>query len=203
MENTGQKNGDPVTLPPGQGILRARDMTAKGVSRKQIMEMTRQGELQRIGRGLYSRPNEDITENHTLAQVCARVPHGTVCLASALQFHEIGTQNPWQVWTLIEKTARTPRVDYPPLQIVRASGAAFTEGVEEHLIEGVTVRVTCIAKTIADCFKYRSRLGLDVALEALKECLSEKRVDRALLHHYARVCRVEQTVRPYMEAFAI
>jgi len=189
--------------PYGEGILRVRDLAAKGISRKHIMEMTQHGELRRVGRGLYSRPDAVVTENHTLAQVCARVPHGVICLASALQFHGIGTQNPWQVWTLIAKTARTPRLEYPPLQIVRAAGEAFATGIEEHQIEGVTVRVTCIAKTIADCFKYRNRVGLDVALEALKECLVEKRADRASLHHYARICRVEQIMRPYMEALAI
>ncbi len=203
MKSIQQEHKTPARAPAEDGILLARDMTAKGVSRKRIMEMTRQGELLHIGRGLYSRPDANVTENHTLAQVCARVPHGIICLASALQFHGIGTQNPWQVWTLIEKTARPPRLEYPPLQIVRASGQAFSEGVEESRIEGVIVHVTCIAKTVADCFKYRSRVGLDVALEALKECLSESRVDRALLHHYARVCRVEQIIRPYMEALAI
>jgi len=203
MRSRGQENIVLDNPPFGDGIFRPRDLAEKGVSRKQIMELTRQGELQHIGRGLYSRPSVEITENHTLARVCARVPHGIICLASALQFHGIGTQNPPQVWTLIEKTTRTPRVDYPPLQIVRASGEAFSAGAEEHRIEDVTVRVTCVAKTIADCFKYRNRVGLDVALEALKECLTEKRADRASLHHYARVCRVEQMIRPYMEAFAI
>lgn len=196
------ENKDPANLPP-EGIFRARDMVAKGVSRKRIMEMTRHGELLHIGRGLYTRPNADVTENHTLAQVCARVPHGIICLVSALQFHGIGTQNPWQVWTLIENSARPPSLEYPPLQIVRASGAAFSEGTEERSIEGVTARVTCVAKTVADCFKYRNRIGLDVALEALKECLSDNRADRALLHHYARVCRVEKIMSLYMEALAI
>lgn len=187
----------------GDGILRARDLAAQGVSRKQIMYLAQEGALLRVGRGLYSRPDAIVTEHHTLAQVCARVPHSVICLASALQFHEIGTQNPWQVWAFIEKNARAPRLDYPPLRIVRASGEAFAVGVEEHLLEGVPVRVTCLAKTLADCFKYRSRVGLDVALEALKESLAERRVDRALLHYYARVCRVEQVMRPYLEALSI
>ncbi len=126
-----------------------------------------------------------------------------ICLASALQFHGLTTQNPWQVWALIERGARPPRMDYPPLNVVRAGGESFTAGIEEHLIEGVTVRVTCVAKTIADCFKYRNRIGLDVALEALKECLQERRADRASIRRYARICRVEQVIRPYMEALAI
>ena len=160
------------------------------------MLLAQQGELVRIGRGLYSRPDATITENHTLAQFCARVPHGVICLASALQFHNIGKQNPWQVWALVENGARTPKIDYPAIHIVHAR-------IEVHRIEGVDVRVTCVAKTVADCFKYRSLIGLDVALEALKECLVEKRTDRASIRHYARICRVERIMRPYVEAFSI
>lgn len=187
----------------GHGVLRARDLEAHGLSRKSIMQLTKQGELLRVGRGLYQVPDATITEHHTLAQVAARVPHGVICLASALQFHEITTQNPWQVWLLIEKGARTPKLDYPPLRTLRASGEAFTAGVEEHRLEGVPVKVTCVAKTVADCFKYRSKIGLDVALEALRECLHERRTDRATLRHYARICRVERVMTPYMEALAL
>ena len=173
------------------------------MSRKQIMQLAQQGQLVRISRGLYSRPDAVITENHTLAQFCARVPHGVICLASALQFHNVGTQNPWQVWALVENGARTPQIDYPPVHIVHARGESFTSGVEEHPIEGVSVRVTSVAKTVADCFKYRNLVGLDVALEALKECLVDKRTNRASIRHYARICRVERIIRPYMEAFSI
>lgn len=185
------------------GILRARDLARHGFSRQRIMRLTERGELTRVGRGLYSRPDATVTENHTLAQVCARVPHGVICLASALQFHTLTTQNPWQVWVLIEKGARDPQMDYPPLNVIHASGEAFSAGVEEHEIEGVTVRVTNVAKTVADCFKYRNKIGLDVALEALKECLQERRVDRTSIRHYARICRVERILRPYMEAFSL
>jgi len=187
----------------GDGILRARDLAQSGISRKQIMQLAQEGHLVRIGRGLYSRPDAAVTENHTLAQFCARVPHGVICLMSALQFHNIGTQNPWQVWALVENGARTPQIDYPPVHIVHARGESFSSGIEEHRIEGVDVRVTCVPKTVADCFKYRSIIGLDVALEALKECLVEKRTNRVSIHHYARICRVERIIRPYMEAFSI
>lgn len=187
----------------GDGMFRASALTQNGLSRKQIMHLTQQGALVRLGRGLYSRPDATVTENHTLAQFCARVPHGVICLASALQFHGIGTQNPWQLWALLEKGDRVPRMDYPPLHIVRASGDSFRAGVEEHVIEAVTVRVTNVPKTIADCFKFRNQVGLDVALEALKECLMERRADRASLRHYARICRVERVMRPYLEALSI
>ena len=167
------------------------------------MRLTQQGELLHVGRGLYSRPDTTVTENHTLARVCARVPQGVICLASALQFHQLTTQNPWQVWLLIENHARAPQMPYPPLRILRAGGEAFREGVEEHQIEGVTVRVTNVAKTVADCFKYRNKIGIASALEALKEALWERRTDRATLHQFARLCRVERVMQPYLEALSL
>jgi predicted transcriptional regulator of viral defense system len=190
-------------LPLDDGLLRVSELTRHGLSRGQIMRLTQQGELLRVGRGLYSRPDATVTENHTLAQVCALVPQGVICLASALQFHELTTQNPWQVWLLIENHARAPQMEYPPLRLMRAGGDAFTEGVLEQEIEGVTVRVTHVAKTIADCFKYRNKIGLSIALEALKEALVERRTDRTTLREYARLCRVEHVMAPYLEALAI
>jgi predicted transcriptional regulator of viral defense system len=203
MVRAAPKGEEGKCIVPADGIVRARDLVRQGFSRQRIMRLTQKGELVRVGRGLYSRPEADMTENHTLAQVCARVPHGVICMASALQFHNLTTQNPWQVWVMIENGARPPQMDYPPLNVIRAGQETFAAGVEEHCIEGVTVRVTCIAKTVADCFKYRNRIGLDVALEALKECLDDRRADRASIRHYARLCRVERIIRPYMEAFAV
>lgn len=182
------------------GILSARELVSKGISRQRIQRLTERGDLVRLDRGLYSRPDSSLTENHTLARICARVPHGIICLLSALQFHDLTTQNPWQVWLMIDRHARAPKLDYPPLRIVRSGGEARTAGVEEHRIEGVTVRVTGVARTVADCFKYRNKIGLDIALEALKECLSERCADRAALHHYARIDRVERVMQPYVEA---
>ena len=182
------------------GVIRVRELEERGVSRKQIMLLAQQGHLVHVGRGLYSLPDAVITENHTLARVCARVPAGIICLASALQFHNLTTQNPWQVWLMIERHARAPSLEYPPLRIVRAGGEAFTAGIESHRIEGVSVHVTCLAKTVADCFKYRNKIGLNIAMEALKECLRERRIDRASLHTYARICRVERVMQPYLEA---
>jgi hypothetical protein len=116
------------------------------------------------------------------------------------RFHELTTQNPWDVWLMIETGARAPRVDYPPVRIFRASGEAFRAGIEEHAIEGVAVRVYNLAKTVADCFRYRNKIGLDVALEALRECLRNRRATRDDLHRYARIGRVENVMRPYMAA---
>ena len=185
------------------GVLTSRDLEAQGLTRKRIMQATKGEQLIRIGRGLYQRPDADITENHTLAQVAASAPKGVICLLSALQFHGLTTQNPWQVWLFVEKGARIPKLDYPPLKPHYASGEAFTAGVEVHEIEGVAVAMTCIAKTIADCFKYRNKVGIGVALEALRDCLQGRRATRATLHHYARICRVERVMTPYMEALAL
>ncbi len=202
--NTQDPQHESVCSPSlADGILRVRDMAQQGISRQTIQRMTEEGELLRIGRGLYSRPDAVVTENHTLAQVCARVPHGVICLTSALQFHELTTQSPWQVWLLIERHARAPKLDYPTLRIMRASPEFLAEGVEEHKIEGVTVRVTNVARTVADCFKYRNKIGLAVAMEALRECLGERRTDRASLHRYARLCRVERVMQPYLEILAL
>lgn len=187
-----------LSLPAG--IHRTRDLVAHGVSRTQMRRLVARGALVSLGRGLYTTPTSPVTEAHTFAQVCKRIPRAVICLTSALQFHQLTTQNPWQVCLLLPRGTHTPHLDYPPLWIFRASGKALTEGVGEYSIEGVCVRVTNVAKTVADCFKYRHRIGLDVALEALRECLQAKRATVGDLHYYARLCRVEKVMRPYLEA---
>jgi predicted transcriptional regulator of viral defense system len=184
------------------GIVRPRDLEPEGVTRATLQELHRTGLLIRSGRGIYVPADFELTEHHTLAEVCKRVPHAVVCLASALQFHEITTQSPPEVWITIESRARSPRVDYPPVQIIRASGAPFHAGVEEHRIEGVRVPVYSLPKTVADCFRYRGKIGLDVALEVLRECLRDRRCSHDDLHHYGAICRVENVMRPYLEALA-
>lgn len=141
------------------GIVRPHELAAHGISPIALYSLHQQGKVQRIGRGLYTLPTLELTEHHSLAEACKRVPHGVICLLSALQFHNLGTQNPAQVWLAIDHKARHPRVEYPPLRIVRFSGAALTAGLEEHLIEGVTVRVYAPAKAVTDCFKYRNKIG--------------------------------------------
>ncbi len=187
----------------GDGVLPARELVRRGLTRQRIQALTRRGDLIHIGRGLYSRPNATVTENHTLAQICARAPHGVVCLLSALQFHNLTTQNPAQVWLMIDRHARTPKLEYPPLRVVRSGDDALTAGVEEHVIEGVKVRVTSLPRTVVDCFKYRNKIGLDIALEALKEYLRSPHPDRSSLHHFARMNRVERVMQPYLEALAV
>ncbi len=188
-------------LPPG--VLRARALVESGLSRQQIKELTDAGKLQHLGRGLYSLPDSAVTENHDLAEVSARVAKGVVCLTSAIQFHSLTTASPWQIHLMIPRGARPPHIEHPPVALVYATGAAYAAGIEQHVIEGVDVKVTSIAKTIADCFKYRSKVGLDVALEALKQTLEERRASRTEIRKYAVICRVENVMRPYVEALSL
>jgi predicted transcriptional regulator of viral defense system len=132
--------------------------------------------------------------------VAKRVPEAIICLLSALAFHEITTQNPPAIWIALRKGARRPALTSPSLQIVRLSGPSLTEGTENHQVEGVPIRVYSAAKTVADCFKFRNKIGLDVAIEALKDCLRQKKANVNEIHRYAIICRVSNVIRPYMEA---
>ena len=177
-------------------------MARIGVHTQLLTRLVAEGALERVGRGRYRPPEADITEHHGLALTALAVPRGVVCLLSALVFHGIGTQSPSEVWVAVDRRARAPRADWPPLRVVRFSGRALTAGVEEHRIEGQVVHVYSLPKTIADCFKYRNKLGLDVALEALKDAWNRRRIRMADLDEYARVCRVERVMRPYLEALS-
>jgi len=141
-----------------------------------------------------------VTEHQTLADVCARVPKAVVCLLTALQFHEIGTQQPHEVWIALPEGTQTPAVTYPPLRIARLRGAAYTEGIETVMDQGAPIRVYNVAKTLTDCFKFRNKVGLDVALEALKDAWRRRKVSMDDLTRYARINRVERVMQPYLEA---
>ena len=182
------------------GILRLRDLKLHGIHPEYVRRLRQEGLLVQRGRGLYSLPDADITEHHTLAQACKRVPKGVICLLSALRFHDLTTQMPREVWLAINRKMRDPQGDYPPMRIVRFSGKALTEGVEEHSIEGVSARIYGPAKTVADCFKHRNKTGIDVALEALREGWRGKRFTMDEIWRYAKVCRVANVMRPYLEA---
>ena len=191
-----------IDLVRNQGLIRPRDLAPLGIPRVSLTRAVRRGELERIGRGLYGLPGRPVSAHGSLAEVARRVPKGVVCLLSALRFHGLTTQAPFEVWLAIENKSIAPKLDYPPLRIVRFSGAALTEGVEEHAVDGVTVRMTGVAKTVADCFKYRNKIGLDVALEALREAWREKRMTSEDLWRYAKVCRVANVMRPYLDSLA-
>jgi len=191
-----------LELASNLGVLRVRDLTARGIHPEYLRRLCRQGLMVRTGRGLYMAADAEISAHHSLAEAAKLVPHGIICLLSALRFHDIGTQSPHEVWMALERSAARPRISYPPLRIVRFSGRALTEGVEEHRIEGVPVKVTSPARTVTDCFKYRNKIGLDVALEALQECRRNRRCGIDDLWRYAKVCRVANVMRPYLEAMS-
>lgn len=182
------------------GIARTRDLERAGVSRTQIRRLLARGLLARIGRGLYSRPGMVLTERHDLAEAARGVPGGVVCLLSALRFHGLTTQNPFEVWMAIDRKAWRPRLERPPLRCVYLSGRALQEGIEEHDIGGVPVRVFSAAKTVADCFKFRNKIGTDVAVEALRDFrrLHPKRLED--VWRFAAVDRVARVIGPYLEA---
>jgi predicted transcriptional regulator of viral defense system len=182
------------------GLVRPRDLTARNLPHTVLAHLHNQGRLERVGRGLYRLPEHEPAEHASLAEACKRVPLGVVCLLSALRFHELGTQNPFEVWMAIHPKARAPRPGYPPLHVVRFSGAALSEGVEERPTPDGPVRVYSVPKTVVDCFRYRNKVGIDVALEALQACLRDKRATADELWRYARITRMANVMRPYLEA---
>ena len=195
----------PSDLPspaPIKALLRPSDAVAHGRSRQYLAQLARKGLLHKVARGLYALPQRQASEFASLAEIASKYPQVQVCLLSALAFHGLTTQAPFEVWIAVGNKARAPRPDYPPLRIVRFSGAALSEGVEVHDIEGIAVQVTSVAKTIADCFKYRNKIGLDVALEALKEAWHTKRVTMDELWHFGKICRVHNVMRPYLEGLS-
>jgi predicted transcriptional regulator of viral defense system len=182
------------------GVFRARDLDQKHIPRAYLQRLRQEGLIDRIGRGLYSVRGANITEHHTIVEASTRVPQGIICLLSALRFHNLTTQSPSQIWMAINRKARLPKVDYPLMKFVRFSGYSLTEGIEEHQIEGVQVRIYNPAKTVVDCFKYRNKIGLDVALEALRDCLRQRKCTVDEIWGYAKICRVAKVIKPYIEA---
>jgi len=189
-----------VGLIKKKGIIRAKELTPLGIPRYCLRQLMEKGELQRISRGVYAAADSLPTSHRTLAEVSKRVPGGVICLLSALRFHDLTTQLPSQVWLAMDRKAWYPKEPGLPLRIVRFSGKALTEGIEDHAIENVSVRIYNVAKTVADCFKYRHKIGLDVAIEALRDALRKRKCTVDELWHYARICRVTNVMRPYLEA---
>jgi predicted transcriptional regulator of viral defense system len=183
-------------------VFRPRDVAAAGLSRTALSRLVATGEVQRIGRGLYLPNAAKVTEHHTLVEAAKRVPRGVVCLLSALRFHEMTTQNPHEVWIAIDVKARKPAADWPPLRVVRFSRRLLTVGVEMHALERAQVPITSRARTVADCFRYRSKVGLDVAMEALRAYLRRRGRSVDALMKAAEQTRVARVIRPYLEALA-
>ena len=183
-------------------LLRARDLARAGLPTVALTRLVAAGRLERVGRGVYSLPNRAISENRSLAEVSIRVPRGVICLISALRVHDIGTQAPHEVWLAIPRHMLSPRFSQPALRVIRMSGPSLTEGVDRLKVDGVEVPVFNAAKTIADCFKFRNKIGLDVALEALREGWNKRKVTMDDLWRYAAVNRVANVMRPYLESIA-
>lgn len=184
------------------GIVRPREIWSKGWARSYLQRLESKGLIKRIGRGLYTADEASMNERRGMAEVCKKVPDAVVCLLSALQFHNLTTQLPFEIWVAVDVKARKPAMDFPPVHVVRFSGKALAEGIDTHVVEGVKVRVYNIPKTIADCFKYRNKIGIDVAIEALKECKQRELATFDELWQYASVCRVTKVMQPYLQAIA-
>lgn len=183
-----------------QGLLRPLDLEEAGIPRVYLTRLARSGALEKVGRGLYRLADRPLSEHESLVLVASRVPQAVFCLLTALQFHGLTTQLPRQVWIAMPRGSHAPKIDYPPLRMVQATGPAYSEGIETHVLDRTEVRIYGVAKTVADCFKHRNTIGIDVAIEALKEARERKSVTADSLWHYAKVCRVNNVMRPYLEA---
>ena len=183
-------------------VLRAADVREHGWSPQLLIRLRQAGKLQRLGRGLYGLPDAEVTEHQTLIEVCQRVPKAVLCLLSALQFHKIGTQLPHEVWIALPEATQTPALSDPTLRITRLRGTAYSDGIQTVTDHGAPIRVYSAAKTVADCFKFRNKIGLDVAREALKDAWRSRKVTMAELDHFAKINRVERVMQPYLEAVA-
>lgn len=191
-----------IRLARKRRLFRLSEAVAAGVHPEYVRRLTRKGELTRVGRGLYALATVEPTEHHTLAEVARRVPKAVFCLLTALRFHGLGTQHPREVWLAVDRRAGIPRVDFTPVRTVRVSGPVLASGIEEHDIDGVRVRVTNPARTVVDCFKFRNRLGVDVAIEALRDYRRLRKGTVDELWRQADRLRMARVIRPYWDAMS-
>lgn len=189
-----------LELAKKQSIICAKDVEALGISRNYLYVMHEEGLLQKTAVGLYSLPNVEMNEYANLVEVAKRLPNAVIGLISALSFHEITTQIPHEIWIVVPRGAWRPQMDYPPLHLNYVSGPAYSYGVQEHLLNGVVVKIYSPAKTVADCFKFRNKVGLDVAIEALREVWRTRKASMNELVEAAKINRVLKVMRPYLEA---
>ncbi|MGQ0501127.1 MAG: type IV toxin-antitoxin system AbiEi family antitoxin domain-containing protein [Panacagrimonas sp.] len=184
------------------GVLRPKDLALKGIQAEYLRRACDKGVIKKISRGSYVLPQKQVNASLALAVVGRAVPNGVICLRSALAFHGLGAAPHGSVDVAIERRAARPRLDYPVLRIARLGGQAFAEGIATHRIEGVRVRVYSLEKTLADLFKFRNKIGPHVAVDALRAALGSRRVKREQLQHFARMCRVERVIKPYLDALS-
>lgn len=192
-----------LKLASNQQILSAADVRKHGCSPQLLLGMYKAGKLQRLARGIYCLPDMQITEHQVVMEVCQRVPKAVLCLLTALQFHDIGTQSPHEVWIAMPEGAQSPTLDYPLLRITRLRGAAYSEGIETVVKQGVAIRTYSAAKTVTDCFKFRNKIGLEVAIEALKDAWRKRKISMDEVSYYAKINRVEKVIQPYLETVVL
>lgn len=188
-----------LNLVNQKGMLRPSDLAIIGAPRVVLTRMTASGLLEKTGRGIYRLPSNQGSEFESLTTIATKVPQAVFCLLTALQFHELTTQLPRQVWIAMPRGSHTPKIDYPPVKMVQFSDDAYSEGIDLVERDQVKLRVYSVAKTVADCFKHRNKIGLDVALEALKDARAQKKASADDLWRFAKICRVANVMRPYLE----
>ncbi len=189
-----------IDLVRAQSVIRPKDLKEHGLPRDYLYILAREGVIERVGRGFYQWPNKDLGRHQSLAEISKLAPNAVVTLLSALNYHNMTTQNPHQIWLAIDRKSWRPEISYPPVRFVTMSGESLHSGAEIHSIDGVPIKVFNPAKTVVDCFKYRSKVGLDVALEALREGWSARKFTIDELLHYAKICRVQKVMQPYLES---
>ena len=188
-----------LALAQERPVLRARDVAAHGIHTGTLTRLARAGTLDRVGPGRYRVAAADVTENHSLVLACSIVPSSVVCLSTALLFHNVGTQLPREVWLAVPRGMRVPSFAFPPIRVTRIAPALFDLGIEEHRIEGGVVRVYSVARTVVDCFRFRNKVGMDVAMEALIEARRSRQLDLNELDRVAKALRLDRVMRPYLE----
>ncbi len=188
------------TFQRKKGILRASEAKRAGIDLKTLQEMVDTGILKKEGRGVYRLANLPPLSNPDLVQIAIRVPNSVICLISALSFHALTTQTPYKIYIAIPRNSYRPQIDYPPIDVIRLGEKAYSSGIDKHVLDGVDVNIYNQEKTVADCFKFRNKIGLDISLEALKDYLAEPTRDIEKLLHYARIDHVENVIKPYIEA---
>ena len=189
-----------LELASQRGLLRASHLQELGIARVVLSRLTASGQLERVGRGVYRLPDAQGAEYESLATIAVKVPQAVFCLLTALQMHELTSQLPRQVWIAMPQGSHVPKMDYPPVKMVQFSGEAYAQGIEAVRADQVELRVYGVAKTIADCFKHRNKVGLDVAIEALREAMAANKTNANDLWRFAKICRVANVMRPYLEA---
>ena len=200
----GAAAGRLLRLAAKQPILRAREVAHQGIHTSTLTRMTQSGVLEKVGPGRYRLPGRThTTEHQSLAVATSMVPRAVVCLVSALHFHNIGTQLPAEVWIAVLRGTRVPRISAPPLRVINISSAVFDLGIEDHRIEGQTIRIYSLARTVADCFRFRNKIGLDVALEALTDAWRSNRLDLNELNRVAKKLHVQRVMQPYLEMIVL